>query len=158
MRNTFRLSCFALILFVLFSSFTKNKIVLSSNNTIIVVTKNYPIGVRYLYKWLNKIYETELVSNKNFSVLREYSELRSDKDTSGKIVLSIGDNHFNSNENIQNLPPYSFMIKRKGNLIVIKGTDDTGTNLGIAYFLNHYCGVRFYMPGDLFTRDRKSVV
>jgi hypothetical protein len=151
MRNTFRLSCFALILFVLFSSFTKNKIVLSSNNTIIVVTKNYPIGVRYLYKWLNKIYETELVSNKNFSVLREYSELRSDKDTSGKIVLSIGDNHFNSNENIQNLPPYSFMIKRKGNLIVIKGTDDTGTNLGIAYFLNHYCGVRFYMPGDLFT-------
>lgn len=150
-KRTFKLFPIIIVI-VLFSSFTRNeKNVLSPQNTVIVATKNYPIGVRYLYKWLNKIYKTEAVSNQNFSVLREFSELKNDNDTSGRIVLSIGDNHFNHNEDVRILPPYSFIIKRKGNLIIIKGPDDTGTNLGITYFLDHYCGVRFYMPGDLFT-------
>jgi len=152
MKSTLRLSLIAFITVTLFSSFKKNeKVVLSPSNTIIVGTKGYPIGVRYLYKWLNKIYNTEAVSNKNFSIFREYSELRNDNDTAGKIVLSIGDNHFNKNKDVSDLSPYSFIIKKNGNLIVIKGTDDAATNLGISYFLDHYCGVRFYLPGDLFT-------
>ena len=137
---------------IFFSSFKKKKeIILLPSNTIIVGTKDYPIGVRYLYKWLNKIYNTEGVSNRNFSVLREFSELRNDKDTTGKIVISVGATHFSNDDNVKNLSPYSFIIKREGNLIVIKGVDDIGTNLGVSYFLDHYCGVRFYLPGDLYT-------
>jgi len=152
MKTNFRLSIIAFIVIFFLSSFKKNeKIILSPSSTIIVGVKNYPIGVRYLYTWLNKIYNTEATSNKNFSVLREYSELRSDKDTAGKIVISVGDTHFSNNEDVKNLPPYSFIIKKKGNLIIIRGTDDIGTNLGVSYFLDHYCGVRFYLPGDLFT-------
>ena len=80
MKYTLRLSLIAFITVTLVSSFKKNeKVVLSPSNTIIVGVKGYPIGARYLYKWLNKIYNTEAISNKNFSVLREYSELRNDK-------------------------------------------------------------------------------
>ena len=152
MKSTIRLSLIAFITIFFLSSFKKNeKVILSPSNTIIVGVKDYPIGVRYLYKWLNKIYNTEAVSNKNFSVLREYSELRNDKDTTGKIVISVGATHFSNDDDVKNLPHYAFIIKKKGNLIVIRGADDTGTNLGVSYFLDHYCGVRFYLPGDLYT-------
>ncbi len=152
MKAILRLSVILAITILILSSFRKNENVnFSPSNTIIVATKNYPAGVRFLYKWLNKIYNTEAGSNKNFSVLREYSELKSDKDTSGKIVISVGDTHFSNDEDVKNLPPYSFIIKKKGNLIIIRGTDDIGTNLGVSYFLDHFCGVRFYLPGDLFT-------
>ena len=152
MKSNIKLSLIAIITILLFSSFKKNdKIILSPSNTIIVGTKDYPIGVRFLYKWLNKIYNTEAGSNKNFSVLREYSELRNDKDTTGKIVISIGATHFSNGNDVKNLSPYSFIIIKKGNLIVIRGADDMGTNLGVSYFLDHYCGVRLYLPGDLFT-------
>ena len=152
MKITFRLSVIAFITIFFFSSFKKSeKVILSPSKTMIVVTKDYPVGVRFLYKYLNKIYNTEAISNKNFTVAREYSELISDKDTTGKIVISIGDNHFNNDNEVKNLSPYSFIIKKKGNMIIIRGANDIGTNLGISYFLDHYCGVRFYLPGDLFT-------
>ena len=97
MKRALRLSFIAVIAFFLFSSFKKNdRVVLSPSNTIIIGTKVYPIGVKYLYKWLNKIYNTEAISNKNFPVLREYSELRNDKDTTGKIVISVGATHFSA--------------------------------------------------------------
>jgi len=152
MKITIRLSIIGAASIFFLSSFKKNeKVILSHSNTIIVGVKDYPIGVRYLYAWLNKIYNTEAISNKNFSVLREFSELSSDRDTAGKIVISVGDTHFSNDEDVKNLSPYSFIIKKKGNLIIIRGTDDIGTNLGVSYFLDHYCGVRFYLPGDLFT-------
>lgn len=157
MKRALGLSFIACITLFLFSSFKKKEtVVLSPSNTIIVCTKGYPVGVRYLYKWLNKIYNTEAVSNKNFSVLREYSELRSDKDTAGKIVISVGATHFSNDGDVKNLPHYAFIIKKKGNLIVIRGANDTATNLGVSYFLDHYCGVRFYLPGDLYTSMPKT--
>ncbi|HEY5462801.1 MAG TPA: DUF4838 domain-containing protein [Hanamia sp.] len=157
MKITIRLSIIAAASIFFLSSFKKNeKIILSPSRTIIVGVKDYPIGVRYLYIWLNKIYNTEAISNKNFSVVREFSELRSDRDTVGKIVISVGDTHFSNNEDVKDLSPYSFIIKKKGNLIIIMGTDDIGTNLGVSYFLDHYCGVRFYLPGDLFTTIPKE--
>lgn len=157
MKSVLRLFLIAFITLIFFSSFKKKEnVILSPSKTIIVGVKNYPVGVRYLYKWLNKIYNTEAVSNKNFSVLREYSELSNDKDTTGKIVISVGATHFSNDNDVKNLSPYSFIIKREGNLIVIRGADDTGTNLGVSYFLDHYCGVRFYLPGDLYTSMPKT--
>ena len=117
MKRALRLSFIAFTTVFLFSSFKKKeKVILSPSNTIIVGVKNYPVGVRYLYKWLNKIYNTEAVSNKNFSVLREYSELSNDKDTTGKIVISVGATHFSNDDDVKNLPHYAFIIKKKGNL------------------------------------------
>lgn len=157
MRPDVRIFVISLISMILFSSFQKKEeIVLSPTSTIIVSVKNYPVGVKYLYKWLNKIYDTKPGSGKNFSIRREYTELKSDKDTSGKIVISVGDTHFSNEDDLKNLNNYSFVIKRKGNLIVIRGFDDIGTNLGVSYFLDHYCGVRFYLPGDLYTSMPKT--
>ncbi len=147
----------AFIVIIAFSSFKKsNKFILSPSKTIIVGTKDYPIGVRFLYNWLNKIYNTKAGDGKHFSILREFSELRSDKDTAGKIVISVGATHFSNDDDVKNLSSYSFIIKKTGNLIVIRGVDDIGTDLGVSYFLDHYCGVRFYLPGDLFTSVPKA--
>ncbi|HET7115028.1 MAG TPA: DUF4838 domain-containing protein [Hanamia sp.] len=153
MKSGFTLSFFSFVILFACCSFKKDDSVsLSPSNTIIVTTKNYPVGVRFLHNWLGKVYNLQNPnSNKNFTILREYTELRRDGDTSGKIILSIGDNHFNKDENMSDLPPYSFIIKKNGNLVVIKGADDIGTNLGVSYFLDHYCGVKFYLPGNLFT-------
>ena len=43
------------------------------------------------------------------------------------------------------------MLRRTGNVVSIAGGKPSGTFHGAAAFLDRYCGVRFYMPTDLFT-------
>ena len=44
-----------------------------------------------------------------------------------------------------------FVIRRDGDVIVIAGGGPRGTFFGAVHFLDRFAGVRFYMPGDLFT-------
>ncbi|MFN0170204.1 MAG: DUF4838 domain-containing protein [Bryobacteraceae bacterium] len=44
-----------------------------------------------------------------------------------------------------------FVIKRTGRKIAIEGGSPMGTFFGASAFLDRFAGVRFYMPGDLFT-------
>ncbi len=43
-----------------------------------------------------------------------------------------------------------FAIRRQGAVVAIAGGSPAGTFHGAAHFLDRFCGVRFYMPGDLF--------
>lgn len=44
-----------------------------------------------------------------------------------------------------------YLIRRKGRRITIAGGSPAGTFFGAAAFLDRFAGVRFYMPGNLFT-------
>jgi hypothetical protein len=96
-----------------------------------------------LHKWLTNIYHTDT----GFEVVRENFI----KEISGEVIISIGKTTFNSADTASTLSPYAFAIKRRRSVISIKGATALGTLIGTGYFLDHFCGVRFYIPGDLFT-------
>lgn len=129
----------------------KKYVYLKPSNTIIVVQQNYDYSCKYLYKWFNKIAGTEPFSNQNFGVKREVTELG---DTTGKMVISVGDTKYNSSINVTGNA--AFVIKKSGNLISIKGADMFGNYAGVRYFLDNYCGTRMYLPNDLFTSRQSS--
>lgn len=121
---------------------------LNPSGTVIEVVQNYDYSAHFLHKWVNKVSNTD----RAFSLLREITELR---DTVGKIVISIGNTK--SNQSVDAPQCNScYVIKRSGNLISIKGADTYGNYAGVNYFLDHYCGVRFYLPTDLFTSQQSS--
>jgi len=43
-----------------------------------------------------------------------------------------------------------FAIRRQGAVVAIAGGSPAGTYCGAARFLDRFCGVRFYLPGELF--------
>ena len=93
------------------------------------------------------------VSWKVFGVLRaQYINSSIYPDTTGRTFISVGNTPFADINAVKDLPPCSFIIKKKGRVIVIQGSDDAGDFAGIEYFLSHYCGVTHYMPGTLFTK------
>lgn len=96
-----------------------------------------------LNKWLKKIYRTD----SGFLIVKESLV----KKEVGKILIAIGKTQFSAAYTLSNPEPYSFVIKRKNDVVSIEGETPLGTFIGTGYFLDHFCGVRFYLPGDLFT-------
>lgn len=96
-----------------------------------------------LNKWLNKIYQTD----SGFQIIKESLVINK----RGKILIVVGKTKFSISKIFDLLEPYSFSIKRKNEIVSIEGATPFGTLFGTTYFLDHYCGVRFYLPGDLFT-------
>lgn len=93
------------------------------------------------------------VSWKIFGVLRQqYINSSLYPDTTGRTVIAIGNTTLSNDNDVKGLPPASFIIKKKGRVIVIRGVDDAGDLAGVEYFLSHYCDVVHYMPGTLFTK------
>ena len=93
--------------------------------------------------WLKKIYGTDsgfLVKKESLIKIKE-----------GEVLIAIGKTQFSAAYNLSNLEPYSFVIKRKKDIVSIEGETPLGTFLGTGYFLDRFCSVRFYLPGDLFT-------
>ena len=141
------------IIILSFFSFKKNqKEILSPSTTIIVIpdkaNSQENQGASTISKWLKKIYKTD----SGFTIIKQ-SLL---KDTKGKIIIAIGNTKFISLKSLENFPPYSFLINKNENVVTIAGIDYMGTLIGTGYFLDRFCGVRFYIPGDLFTSTPKT--
>jgi hypothetical protein len=141
------------IIILSFSSFKKNqKEILSPSTTIIVIpdkaNSQENQAAFIIRKWLKKIYKTD----SGFTIIKQ-SLL---KDTKGKIIIAIGNTKFSSVKSLENFPAYSFLINKNENVVTIAGIDYIGTLIGTGYFLDRFCGVRFYIPGDLFTSMPKT--
>jgi len=138
----------ALCLF--FSSFSAGAGVtkyLKPQETIIVISdKPDPLEKKsalILNYWLKKIYRTD----SGFVMKRE--SLINPKDD--EVLIAIGKTQFTAAYSLSNLEPYSFFMKRQKNILSIVGETPLGTYLGAGYFLDRFCGVRFYLPDALFT-------
>lgn len=122
-----------------------NKDILSPVNTVILLGDKPDNQERQaaslLNIHLNKIYGTDSA----FKIVKQNLL------TKGKFILAIGKTKINIPKGIEDLPPFSFSIQRENDTINIIGTTSTGTLIGTGYFLDQFCGVRFYIPGDLFT-------
>lgn len=70
-----------------------------------------------------------------------------------KVIIAIGWTSWSEGFALSpvNLGRYGFRIHRVGNIIAIAGDKSRGTYYGVIRFLDRFCGVRFYMPGDLWT-------
>src|SRR6266542_415980 len=145
---TNNLAALSFITISLFFSFRQNeKEILIPSSTIITLPDKPDYletesAVR-LNKWLRKIYGI----NTGFEIVKQ-GDLSNIKE---KTVIAIGKTKFSSGKDLQDLPPYSFIINKNGNIITLQGINNIATFMATGYFLDHFCGVRFYMPGDLFT-------
>jgi hypothetical protein len=91
-------------------------------------------------------------ASQGFDVVREAEVGRIE----GKAVLALGRTQWAGEEENKDLWQDGFVIRRKANVIVILGGKSRGTFNGAMAFLDRYCGVRFYMPGDLWTSFPKD--
>ncbi|GAG34213.1 unnamed protein product, partial [marine sediment metagenome] len=66
-------------------------------------------------------------------------------------VLAVGSTRWTDPHELAGLWRDGYVLRRKGNVIVIAGGRPSGTFHGACGFLDRFCGVRFYMPTELFT-------
>jgi len=133
-------------------------LVLDPANTFIVTAEgpqpdNIAQAVRLLQEWLRKACAVE----KGFPAT---SEARLG-DPAGRVVIALGETKWSPRDDPRPLWQDGFILQRRDNVIVICGGTPRGTYNGVVAFLDRACGVRFYMPGNLFTSlppDRKIVV
>lgn len=69
----------------------------------------------------------------------------------GKVVLALGDSKWADDTTLAKLPRFGYHIKRKANVVVMAGSNSSGTMAAALRFLDEFAGVRFYMPGELWT-------
>lgn len=139
----------ALVIFLFFSFLGANAEVseyLKPQATVIVIPdKPDPFENKsaiLLNHWLKKIY----VTDSGFAVQRESLI----KIKEGEFLISIGKTQFSAAYSSSNPETYSFVIKRQKDIVSIEGETPLGTYLGTSYFLDRFCGIRYYLPGNLF--------
>jgi len=134
---------------------SQTEITLVPENTFIVRSSHIPQPQDYqtanmIRQYLCKIY----------GVTKGFYPIRSDKLPSplkeNQVVIAIGDSEFLLPEDLEKVDSHGFIIKRKGNVIVICGKTPEATILGGSEFLNKFCDVQFYMPTELFTHVPKD--
>lgn len=96
---------------------------------------------------LSKFLRRACGTSRGFEVVRE-GEL---EHVEGKALLALGPTSWADEEESRDLWQDGFVIRRKANVIVIQGGKARGAFNGAMAFLDRFCGVRFYMPGDLWT-------
>ena len=128
---------------------------LAPETTVLMVPEHSPFSsdyeaVKLLQKHLRRVYGTE----KGFDRINRASEAGS------RAVLAVGRTRWLAGEDTEGLGKHGFLVRRKGRVILITGGTPGATLYGVAHFLDRFCGVRFYLPGDLFTSapGRKEVV
>lgn len=72
-------------------------------------------------------------------------------DTAGLVVLALDRTQWADAAQLDGLWREGFVLARTDDVVVIAGGGAHGTLLGVVGFLDRFCGVRFYMPGELFT-------
>jgi hypothetical protein len=74
----------------------------------------------------------------------------------GQVILALGRTGWLEPAQVDRLSPDGFLLRRQGNVVCIAGSTSQGTFYGAMRFLDDVCGVRFYLPTDLFASDPKS--
>ncbi|MBI5685276.1 MAG: DUF4838 domain-containing protein [Verrucomicrobia bacterium] len=69
----------------------------------------------------------------------------------GELMFALGRTRWADAQKLAAIWQDGFVIQRKDNIIVIAGGKPRGTLFGAVRFLGRFCGVRFYLPGQLFT-------
>lgn len=138
-----------LVLFFCFYSGTVAQTYLKSASTKIVISSSPRDdeikSAKLLNKWLNYIYK----SDSGFQIVKENLVVNAEK----KILITIGNCKINPVIKWDTSQPYSFRINRKGRIVSIQGATPLGTLIASMYFLDQTCGLRFYLPGDLFISE-----
>src|SRR6266542_4856160 len=137
---TNNLAALSFITISLFFSFRQNeKEILIPSSTIITLPDKPDYleteSAERLNKWLRKIYGI----NTGFEIVKQ-GDLSNIKE---KTVIAIGKTKFSSGKDLQDLPPYSFIINKNGNIITLQGINNIATFMATGYFLDHICGVIF---------------
>jgi hypothetical protein len=120
---------------------------LQPGNTVIVTPKQTQtsenIAAGLLRHWLLRVAGAQ----DGFAVLHEGQW----QNQPGRIVLAVGDTQWGKDARLANLDDDGFVIARQGEVITIAGKTPEATHYAVVRFLDRYAGVRFYMPGDLWT-------
>ncbi|WP_434424283.1 DUF4838 domain-containing protein [Nannocystis pusilla] len=72
-------------------------------------------------------------------------------DPAGKVVLALDRTQWADATELDGLWHEGFVLRRTDDRVVIAGGGPRGTFMGVVGFLDRFVGVRFYMPGELFT-------
>src|SRR6266496_5597490 len=108
----------------LFFSFRQNeKEILIPSSTIITLPDKPDYleteSAERLNKWLRKIYGI----NTGFEIVKQ-SALN---DIKGKTIIAIGKTKFSSGKDLLDLPAYSFIINKNGNIVTMQGMNNIAT-------------------------------
>jgi hypothetical protein len=119
---------------------------LRPQNTI-VVTPSAPAreesaAAQLLQEFLRKITGT----TRGFDIVSEDEHITSTHNT-----IAVGRTQWALTRVLKDLYRDGFVIRRTGSRIIIADGAPPGTLYGAGRFLEQFCGVRFYMPGELFT-------
>lgn len=78
-----------------------------------------------------------------------------DVPVAGRYTIAVGDNPYTQDlaADLEGMDPDGFIIQCLPDRLLIRGRDSRTTAFGVNYFLEQYCGVRWYLPlpGDLGT-------
>lgn len=76
-----------------------------------------------------------------------------------RAILAVGDSRFAAAADAEGLEEFGYRVRRRGRAVIFAGGSRKGSLYGTVRFLDECCGVRFYMPGGLFTsRPAKTPV
>ncbi len=73
------------------------------------------------------------------------------KQESDQVVISVGATPWGDDPRLAQVDDDGFVITRRDNVIVIAGKTPEASHYGVVRFLDRYAGVRFYLPGELWT-------
>jgi|GEM_PF-4589437 len=127
---------------------SQGSLTLTASNTIIVTP------------WANPMNTDTLAANDLQEFLRKINGTTTGFDIvaggdlgsyAGKVVLSVGLTRWVNEDDRAGLTRNGFRIRRKGDVICLIPSDPTAMRLAAMHFLESYCGIRFYMPTDLYT-------
>jgi hypothetical protein len=100
-------------------------------------------AVKLLQEWLRKATRSE----------KGFASTSAERlgDPAGKVVIALGETKWAPREEARRIWQDGYEIRRRDNVITIRGGKPRGTYNGVVGFLDKFCGVRFYLPHDLFT-------
>ena len=80
-------------------------------------------------------------------------EIRTEAEVPAKVrsVIAVGKTRWAPGKELAALHRDGFLLRRDGKSLIVAGGSPQGSFYGAAAFLDRFLGIRFYMPGDLFT-------
>jgi len=126
---------------------SRQSITISPANTVLVLPRFADSAEHQAAALIAKQIQGVFKTDKGF---KRVNEMRAG-DLNDKFVIAIGDTAWATDEDRQGIDTFGFRMRRKGNVLTLVGQNPKGTYYGAVRFLDEFCGVRFYMPGELFT-------
>lgn len=123
---------------------SQTKLTLSPRGTSILLPVNPADDERRAAELLQEFLRKSTGSSSGFAI-------RPESDAVSGAQVCIGRTRWAPTDELSKIYRDGFLIRRAGNRVIICGGAPPGTFYGASRFLDQFCGVRFYMPGDLFT-------